>query len=53
MMRYVALFTTLILFVNPDRAATVGPAAQVAMWKREPNAVPYRWGAFILQGDWH
>jgi CHAT domain-containing protein len=28
-------------------------AAQVAMWKREPNAVPYRWGAFILQGDWN
>jgi CHAT domain-containing protein/Tfp pilus assembly protein PilF len=27
-------------------------AAQVAMWKTEPNAVPYRWGAFILQGDW-
>jgi CHAT domain-containing protein len=28
-------------------------AAQVAMWKTEPNAVPYRWGAFILQGDWN
>jgi len=27
MMRYVALFTALILFVIPDRAATVGPAA--------------------------
>jgi CHAT domain-containing protein len=27
-------------------------AAQIAMWKMEPNAVPYRWGAFILQGDW-
>ena len=27
-------------------------AAQIAMWKTEPNAVPYRWGAFILQGEW-
>ena len=27
-------------------------AAQMAMWKAEPNAIPYRWGAFILQGDW-
>jgi len=34
------------------RPAAALRAAQVAMWKTEPNAVPYRWGAFILQGDW-
>jgi CHAT domain-containing protein len=34
------------------RPAAALRAAQIAMWKTEPNAVPYRWGAFILQGDW-
>jgi len=34
------------------RPAAALRAAQIAMWKAEPNAVPYRWGAFILQGDW-
>jgi CHAT domain-containing protein len=34
------------------RPAAALRAAQTAMWKKEPNAVPYRWGAFILQGDW-
>jgi CHAT domain-containing protein len=34
------------------RPAAALRAAQIAMWKIEPNAVPYRWGAFILQGDW-
>jgi CHAT domain-containing protein len=34
------------------RPAAALRAAQTAMWKTEPNAVPYRWGAFILQGDW-
>jgi len=34
------------------RPAAALRAAQMAMWKTEPNAVPYRWGAFILQGDW-
>jgi CHAT domain-containing protein/Tfp pilus assembly protein PilF len=35
------------------RPAAALRAAQMAMWKMEPNAVPYRWGAFILQGDWN
>jgi CHAT domain-containing protein len=35
------------------RPAAALRAAQIAMWKTEPNAVPYRWGAFILQGDWN
>ncbi len=35
------------------RPAAALRAAQVAMWKTEPNAIPYRWGAFILQGDWN
>jgi len=35
------------------RPAAALRAAQIAMWKAEPNAVPYRWGAFILQGDWN
>ena len=34
------------------RPAAALRAAQIAMWKTEPNDVPYRWGAFILQGDW-
>ncbi|HEX5085053.1 MAG TPA: CHAT domain-containing tetratricopeptide repeat protein [Blastocatellia bacterium] len=34
------------------RPAAALRAAQIEMWKAEPNAVPYRWGAFILQGDW-
>jgi CHAT domain-containing protein len=34
------------------RPAAALRAAQLAMWKAEPDAVPYRWGAFILQGDW-
>jgi CHAT domain-containing protein/tetratricopeptide (TPR) repeat protein len=34
------------------RPAAALRAAQIDMWKTEPNAVPYRWGAFILQGDW-
>jgi CHAT domain-containing protein/Tfp pilus assembly protein PilF len=34
------------------RPAAALRAAQISMWKTEPNAVPYRWGAFILQGDW-
>ncbi|MEP7274013.1 MAG: CHAT domain-containing tetratricopeptide repeat protein, partial [Acidobacteriota bacterium] len=34
------------------RPAAALRAAQIAMWKAEPNAIPYRWGAFILQGDW-
>jgi CHAT domain-containing protein/Tfp pilus assembly protein PilF len=34
------------------RPAAALRAAQIAMWKTEPNAIPYRWGAFILQGDW-
>jgi CHAT domain-containing protein len=34
------------------RPAAALRAAQTAMWKTEPNVVPYRWGAFILQGDW-
>jgi tetratricopeptide (TPR) repeat protein len=34
------------------RPAAALRAAQIAMWKTEPNAVPYRWGAFILQGEW-
>ncbi len=34
------------------RPAAALRAAQTAMWKTDPNAVPYRWGAFILQGDW-
>jgi CHAT domain-containing protein len=34
------------------RPAAALRAAQIAMWKTEPNVVPYRWGAFILQGDW-
>ena len=35
------------------RPAAALRAAQIAMWKAEPNAIPYRWGAFILQGDWN
>ena len=35
------------------RPAAALRAAQIDMWKTEPNAVPYRWGAFILQGDWN
>jgi tetratricopeptide (TPR) repeat protein len=35
------------------RPAAALRAAQIAMWRTEPNAVPYRWGAFILQGDWN
>jgi len=35
------------------RPAAALRAAQIAMWETEPNAVPYRWGAFILQGDWN
>src|SRR5215813_1679534 len=34
------------------RPAAALRAAQIAMWKTDPDAVPYRWGAFILQGDW-
>jgi len=34
------------------RPAAALRAAQIVMWKTEPNAVPYRWGAFTLQGDW-
>ncbi len=34
------------------RPAAALRAAQIDMWKAEPNVVPYRWGAFILQGDW-
>jgi CHAT domain-containing protein len=34
------------------RPAAALRAAQIAMWKADPNIVPYRWGAFILQGDW-
>src|SRR5215475_6148331 len=34
------------------RPAAALRAAQIAMWKTEPNAIPYRWGAFILQGEW-
>jgi CHAT domain-containing protein/Tfp pilus assembly protein PilF len=34
------------------RPAAALRAAQIDMWRTEPNAVPYRWGAFILQGDW-
>jgi CHAT domain-containing protein/Tfp pilus assembly protein PilF len=34
------------------RPAAALRAAQLAMWKAEPDVVPYRWGAFILQGDW-
>jgi CHAT domain-containing protein/Tfp pilus assembly protein PilF len=34
------------------RPAAALRAAQIAMWKADPNVVPYRWGAFILQGDW-
>jgi CHAT domain-containing protein/Tfp pilus assembly protein PilF len=34
------------------RPAAALRAAQIVMWKTEPNVVPYRWGAFILQGDW-
>jgi CHAT domain-containing protein len=34
------------------RPAAALRAAQIAMWKTEPNVAPYRWGAFVLQGDW-
>lgn len=28
-------------------------AAQMEMWQQQPGAVPYKWAAFVLQGDWH
>jgi CHAT domain-containing protein len=35
------------------RPAAALRAAQIAMWKADLSVVPYRWGAFILQGDWN
>jgi CHAT domain-containing protein/Tfp pilus assembly protein PilF len=41
------------MLIDGLRPAAALRAAQIAMWQTEPNAVPYRWGAFILQGDWN
>ncbi len=34
------------------RPAAALRAAQIAMWKEQPRAVPYAWAAFVLQGEW-